>query len=391
MRMPDPQFNRLTVLKKLRAAQPVSRTDLAQISGLTGGSITAIVGDLVARGLVLEERLSAAGRGRPKVNLRINPDGAFVAGATLTMHGDVAVEIVNLSGESIFAYAAAVRQTSNLADLASQFVDCLNAAIAGSPIERNRISQIGIGLPAIVDNQRGIVKFLATFDPDPCPFAAIVEGEMGIPTRIDNNINLLARAEHWFGDGAGVDDFTLVLLDLGLGAATYQAGQLVIGSHGTEAELGHTKIVPADGRACHCGAFGCLETYSSISGIVGQFCDLSGQNPPSHFEIRGVLGELINRAQAGADDLREIFQRAGSYFGIGIANYINMLDPDRIIILAREPGVMDMISDPFFSALHDNTLPALRNLARVTFKQLDEQSYARGAAAMVLEQLYQSR
>lgn len=391
MRILDPEFNRLNVLKKLRAAEPVSRTDLARMTGLTGGSMTAIVGDLVQRGLVIEEKASGTNRGRPRVNLRIDPQGAFVAGATLKVFGEIAVEIVNLRGENVFSFSQPVQPTSSLADLAGQFVRCVTAAIAASPVPSGKVSHVGIGLPAIVDNRAGLVKFLATFDAGPYPFAAAVEEAIGIPTRIDNNINLLARAEHWFGDGAGVDDFTLVLIDLGLGAATYRGGALVVGSHGAEAELGHTKIVPENGRPCHCGAFGCLETYASVSGIVSQHFDRLGRTPPSFLKAKAVLHDLAGQARAGGEDALDLFERTGRYLGIGIANHINMQDPERIVILAREPGLIDLISPAFFDSLHRNTLPPLRDLARVTFKQLDENGYARGAAAMVLEQLYQTR
>jgi predicted NBD/HSP70 family sugar kinase len=391
MRTSDQEFNRLTALKKLRATEPVSRTDLANLSGLTGGTITAIVSDLVERGLVIEEKVASATRGRPKVNLRINPDGAFVVGTTLTTDGQLLAEISNLRGDSIFAYSEPLSQETRLDALARQFADVTASAIAASPVATSDISLVGLGLPAILDNRTGVVQFIEVFQGAPFPFAEAVEGQLGIPVRADNNINLLARAEHWFGVAAGVDDFTLIVLDLGMGGSWYRQGQLIVGSHGIGAELGHIKIVPENGRPCHCGGHGCLQAYSSISGIVQQACELAGEPGPPHYRMRKIFRELASRAKAGDTAIVQLFQRAGSYLGTGVANHINMQDPDRIIVLAREPELIELISDPFFGALHRDTLPALRDLAKVTFKQLDEQSYSHGAVAMVLEQLYQSR
>lgn len=391
MRMPDQAFNRLSVLKKLRAAEPVSRTDLAALAGLNGGTITAIIRDLVERGLIIEERMALPGRGRPRINLRINPEGAFVVGATMTDDGRLLAEVADLRGRSVASHVAASVPTTRLEDLAAQFSALIDQVIAASPIARKNIAQIGIGLPAIVDSRTGVISLFETFEGTPFAFAEAVERTLRIPTRIDNNFNMLALSEHWFGDGTGVDDFTLVVLDIALGAARYQGGQLLIGSHGIEAELGHTKIVPEGGRACHCGGFGCLQTYSSMSGIVYQACELRGEELTAYDQLRSKFTELAEQARAGDAAVAEMIDRGARYLGRGLANHINMQDPDRVVVLTQTRELVDLISEPFFEALHRDTLPVLRDLSRVTFKQMDETTYARGAAAMVLEQLYLSR
>lgn len=389
MRMSDQAYNRLSVLKALRMAEPVSRTDLAQLSGLNGGTITAIIRDLVARGLVVEERVPSSNRGRPRVNLRINPEGAFVAGATMNDDARLMAEIVDLRGQPVGAtHVAPFAPTPDLEKLAEQFAQLIAQAIAASPVPRERIAQIGIGVPAIVESQTGVIRFFETFEGLPFPFATSIERKLGIPTRVDNNGNLLARAEHWFGDGTGVDDFTLLLVDLGLGGASYQQGQLHMGNHGLEAEMGHTKVVPERGRRCHCGAEGCLQAYSSMSAIVFQAAELAGEKAPSLPRLRGKFAELAARAMAGDAAVRTLFERAARYLGRAVANHINMQDPARIVVLTKSPDLIALFSGPFFEALHRDTLPVLRDPDRVTFKLMADASYARGAAAMVLEQIY---
>jgi len=389
MRLSDQAYNRLSVLKKLRAAEPISRTDLAQLSGLNGGTITAIVRDLVERGLIVEERIGSP-RGRPRVNLRINPEGAFVVGATMSDDGKLLAEIVDLRGQSVSSHVADAPPLRRLADLAEAFSATIATAIAAGPIPRAQISQVGIGLPAIVVGETGVVELFETFEGAPFAFAEAIERDLRIPTRIDNNNNILARSEHWFGDG-GVDDFTLVVFDLGLGGTRYQAGQLLIGSHGIEAEFGHTKIVPEGGRPCHCGGRGCLQAYSSVSAIVFQACELRGEPRPGIDQLRRRFADVVDAAQAGDPDMAELFARAGRLLGRGLANHVNMQDPERIVVLAKSRELIDLVAAPFFAALHEDTLPVLRDGDRVTFKQMDDSSYARGAAAMVLEQLYQFR
>ncbi|MDE2596432.1 MAG: ROK family transcriptional regulator [Sphingomonadales bacterium] len=391
MRLTDHEFNRLTVLRHMRAAQPVSRTDLASLSGLTGGTITQIVRELVQRGMVMEQRVETGGRGRPRVNLSINPQGAYAVGATLTAEGPFLVDIIDLNGNCVSSTSTMLRGTQQLADLADQISGVLRDAIAASPVAHDAIAMVGIGLPAVLDNRTGTVLMLETFEPGPYPFADAIARQLGVPVRLDNSINLLARAMHWFDDGSDVDDFTLVVLDLGLGAACYQNGQLVIGSHGIEAELGHTKIVPENGRRCQCGALGCLQAYSAISGIVGQHCDAHGLAEPSYLVMRDAVAEMVQRARAGDIATQGIFRRAGHYLGIGLANHINMQDPDRILILSQHPEIVSLISEALLASLAQNVLPHLWDQAKLAFGKLDALSYSRGAAAMVLERLYQAR
>lgn len=388
MRITDQEYNRLQILKLLRMSEPLARTELAERSGLTGGTITAIVGDLVARGMVIEEKVPGK-RGRPRVNLRLNPDGAYVAGVQLA-YGRVIAEIVNLKGESIHRYDAPSRHTGQLADLADEMADAVEAAIATSGVARSAIAQVGIGLPAIVDSERGVILHFETFEPIPFAFAAPVTERLGIPVTIDNDLNALAHAEHWFGTGAGLDDFTLIVVDLAVGSARYQHGRLFAGSHGIHPEIGHTKIVP-DGRLCFCGGRGCLDAYASIWGIVGQAAELRGKEVPHWSVMHHALVELLAESSGGDPAVAEIFQRAGTYLGIALANHVNVQDPDRITVLNPIPGFVEHIEDSIRQSLHDNTLRALRGRALLEFKPLDERLRQRGSAAMVAEQLYFGR
>lgn len=388
MRITDQEYNRLQILKLLRVAEPLARTELAERSGLTGGTITGIVGDLVARGLVIEEKVAGA-RGRPRVNLRLNPDGAYVAGVQL-IYGRVIAEVVNLKGESIHRYDAPSRHTGRLADLAVEMADAVEAAIATSGVARSAIAQVGIALPAIVDGERGTVLHFETFEPVPFVFAVPIAERLGIPVTIDNDLNALAHAEHWFGSSAGLDDFTLVVVDLAVGSARYQHGRLFAGGHGIHPEIGHTKIVP-DGRPCFCGGRGCLDAYASVWGIVGQVAELRGEEVPPWYELQHALVALLGESSAGDPVVAEIFQRAGTYLGIALANHVNVQDPDRITVLNPIPGFVEHIEDSIRQSLHDNTLRALRGRALLEFKPLDERLRQRGSAAMVAEQLYLGR
>lgn len=388
MRLSDQEYNRLLLLKKLRASEPVARTDLVALTGLTGGTITAITADLVNRGIVIEEKVASSSRGRPRVNLRINPSGKYVIGTTATGDGHALTEIVNLRGESLGVSTAKLQTATRIEDLAGQFAAVLENAISGWQVRREDIFRIGVGLPGIVDSRTGSVEQIVTYEPGPCDFGGIVSRALGIPTLVDNNINLLARAEHWYGAGAHAGDFTLINVDLAIGAALYRGGQLISGAHGIASEFGHTKIVPDVGRICFCGARGCLQAYCSVQAIIEQSCERLGRVSPSYDGMNACFDGLLREHAAAEIDIWPVLEQASHYLGIAVANHITMQDPEAVIILGPPVAMMDRLRGTFFAALEQNTFPALRRRTKLHFKFSDKSAYARGAAAMVLEHVY---
>lgn len=388
MRMSDQAYNRQRVLQKLRECEPVSRTELAKACGLAGGTITAIIRDLVERGMIVEERDASSLRGRPRLNLAINPGSMFVVGATLTDDGEIIASLADLRGQGIATFRLHPGGLGSLERLAGQFCIAIERLIENALPHDARIAQIGIGLPARVDALAGTVEYFETLSDAPFPFAARIEQRLNIPTRIDNNINLLARAENWFGGTIGETDFTLVLFDLGIVAARYVGGQLA-GRSGGASELGHTKLVLEGGRRCHCGGHGCLQTYSSMSALIYEECDAAGRARPGFDELRGEFLRLLDKADAGHRPSIEAIERAGGHLGRGIANHINMQEPGRVVLVTRHPTLTELLSRPFHEALERDVLPLQARNTQVIVRTVAVSSFAFGAAALVLEGLYQ--
>ena len=388
MRISDQEAMRLRILKILRMAQPVSRTELARLAGVTGPTITDIVGNLVARNLVVEEKLVGSGRGRPRINLRINAAGGYVVAAFQNWQRVLQIEIVDLSGQSVFSQTAQLRVPNDLATFADDIAGLIEAAIAAGPVARDAICRVGIGLAAIVNFREGIIEWMATLEGAPFPFAKVVADRLQIPVTVDRDINILARAEYWSGNGPALENLTVLAFGIGLTLARYTDGQLSSGAHGISPEFGHAKIVPDGGRLCHCGARGCLLAYSSIAGIVGQTDDDHEMQSHLRFQWPSLLRQMVASVGAGNDDARQIIDRAGRYLGIALANHINLDDPERIVVLLEEPCLLDVLPEPVQAAIAENTLPALHGRAAVEIRPLEHSAYLNGAAAMALEQLF---
>lgn len=390
MRLSDQEANRLQVLEAIRRAEPVARSELAKLTGLSGATITEIIGDLIGRDFLLEEKAPPGGLGRRRVQLRLNPDAARVVGAFLHADGSLKVEIANLRGETLFSEATPLTDAADATSFVEQIAEAILKTIMGSPFDRSVIDSVGVGLPALIDSDGGIMHWLQSFTPQPIPVAAVIAQRLELPVVVDNDFNVIARAEHWFGEGRQVDDFTMFGVGLGLGFGRYVEGRLWNGAHGMNPEMSHVKVSIGGGPLCSCGARGCLQAYATISGIVQHICEQRGEPLPPHQDMTARFHDLVAEARTGDRAIWEAFNLAGRALGTAVANYINAWDPARVVVLAADAALAEVITPAFYAAVHENVLPGLRGLAPLQFRVADEAHYAQGAAALVLERLYRS-
>ncbi len=391
MRISDQEANRLRVLKEIRRAEPVARTELAARTGLPTQAISDIVADLVSRNLLIEEQCAAGGRGRPRIAVRINAAAVKVVGAYLFPGNTLAVHIADLRGESMFRASFAVAPVQSVEALADAVATQIANAIASSGLAGADIHSVGIGLPAIVDSAGGILHWLPGFPAAPYPFAARIAAALRLPVSIDSAPDVLSRAEHWFGEDRQVDDFALIFVGYGIGLGQYVDGVLRSGDHGVSPALAHMKMTLGDGPACLCGARGCLMTYASVSGLVVRISEIREMSRPTFGEMHDLLRIFAAEAQAGDRGAAQAFAQAGTALGTAIANYINVWDPARLIVQVQDPVFCEMIGPHLFAAVHANTLSPLRDRARVELRISEELNFSRGTAALVIERLYRGR
>jgi predicted NBD/HSP70 family sugar kinase len=389
MRLSDYEMNRLRLLKAIRRAEHVARTDLVSMTNLAVGSISQLTADLIRRGVLVEEKVASKSVGRPRIHLSINPTAAHAVSVLRSPYGRIAVEIVNLRGDVVFVQETQLPRAHSLEEWVSQCMRCIDKAIKAGPVARRAIARVAVPIPGIVDNQRGVVHWIAVFPERDMPVAALMQKHLKIPVSIDNSTNLLARAEHWFGRDC-LDDFSLIVVDQSVTSAHYVNGALWTGSHGINPELAHTKPGFGDQQPCYCGMRGCLATYCAMFGIVARIARLRGEEEPGYRSVTQAYGRFAAQARQGEPRAMQVFTQAGHLLGITVANLLNERDPGNVIVMAGDEDFRALASEAFFVALKENALPVIYERTTVQFRLRDPDQPRKGAAALALEQIYLS-
>jgi predicted NBD/HSP70 family sugar kinase len=355
---------------------PLSRRDLARVTGLSQSTITKVVKPMLELGYVVEEKEEVQGPGRPVVPLRVNSDRHYVVGAKVTPQELVAV--VTDPQAQVLAAARAMRAGRGPEDAARELSALVDELLSRDATFRERVEGLGVALGGHVDAENGVLRYSPILGWSDVPFAALLERQTGLASIVENDVDALAIAEQWFGAGRGVDTFAVVTVGAGVGCALVVDNELVLGTTGLAGELGHVVIDP-DGADCQCGNRGCLETIASDGAIIA--AANSPQRPVKDFAQAAAL------ARAGDADARAAFARAGDALGRGISIVLNLFNPARVIVSGEGVAASDLLVETLEEAVARYSFSSAAEDCELITRPLEDETWARGAAATVLRHL----
>jgi N-acetylglucosamine repressor len=378
-------INRSKVLNTIKNQGPVSRTEIAQSTGLSAATITSISGELIESGLIFEKEAGDSSGGRRPILLALNTQGGCVIGIKLAEdHVTGALTDLRATVSARLTQPLINQSVDSAVDTMSGVVTSL---LAEERYRKEQFLGVGVGLAGIIDFQRGILRHSPIFGWKNVPLGDLMTERLGVPVYIDNDVNTLTITELWFGKGKGVNNFLTVTIGRGVGLGIVLNGQVYRGTHGGAGEFGHTVIDP-QGPLCACGKHGCLETFVSDPAIMRKVAEArqSGQIPP---EIT-TIEELLSFAKSGHQDALEIFADVGRILGLGIANLINLLNPELIIISGEGARAGEVLFEPMRATVSANVMPGLLGDTMIQVDPWDDYAWARGAAGLVLRDLFES-
>lgn len=213
------------------------------------------------------------------------------------------------------------------------------------------VSAVGVGAPGVIRMDAGIVVKSPNFpDWNNLPLRDELEKALHIPVVIENDANAAALGEQWRGAGHGINSMILLTLGTGVGGGIVLDNKIWQGADGMAGEVGHMTLIP-DGRQCGCGNSGCLEMYASARGIVQSYREATGMLEVSQLSEM-TSAQIYQAARNGEPIARQVMKGMGSMLGIGIANLINIFNPNMIVIGG---GVKDAW-DLFIGATHEEIM-----------------------------------
>ena len=372
--------NALRVLDYLFREGPAARVDVIRATGLSRATVSKLIGELQAQGLVAEQgsALTAAARsGRPPSLLSLRPEiGAF--GGVDFGHSSVRVAIADVTG-ALLAEDRLDLDVDNAAELAiTAAVERLPALVSQAGLPRRRLLGVGAAISAPVrdDGTRVVPPRVL-----PCWRAVSPPRELarrlGVPVHLGDDANLGALAEVRTGAARGASDVVYLMLSSGVGGGLVLGGSLFTGHTGMTGELGHVQVDP-DGDLCRCGNRGCLETVAGAQALLARLRPALGG--------RGGLAEAVQRAHAGDELCRRVFREAGLAAGRVAGGVCNVVNPELVIFGGDLIVAGELLVDGVREGLEQTSIPPVRADLTVVAATLGDRAELLGAIGLAMEQ-----
>ncbi len=329
--------NLSSLLRRIREAAPISRTELAAATGLNKATISRLVEHLIRLGLVHEtgEQLSN-GRGRRAVLLEINPQAGFIVSAEIGVDF-LLVVCSDFSARLVWRRLEASPGEKNPLETLNRCSQLLRKAIKFGEAHLGRLFGIAVGVPGLVNAADGTLFFAPNLGWRDVPLGGILREQFDAPVFVDNEANLAALGEYYFGAARGYNDILYISAGVGVGGGLVHNGRLVTGTSGVGGEFGHMTMDP-DGLPCKCGNQGCWETQASQAALFRRIQELEASGAPTILRrmtggdwSRLTVEMVIEAAEAGDVVSAEAFRNIGVALGVGIASLINAFNPDLVV------------------------------------------------------------
>ncbi len=375
------RINRATVLQFIRDQRTTSRIDIAQMTGLNKATVSYIVDELIRENWVQEIGYGTSTGGRKPILLRFNANSAYAIGVDIESEM-IKTVVCNIRGE------VAIKQEAVLPKLTvdgkhhwlQSIAEEIKTAIASTPTSPHGLIGIALALPGLVNSETGTIATLHQVPIQDWNIQKTLTDELKLPIYIENSANCGAWFEYIRGNSK---EESLVFINAGAGIGTgiIINGQLFKGKNGIAGEFGHTTIFPM-GERCVCGNYGCWEEYASERSLFRYIIEAGG-NVDEFIEVPSLIHFILNEAHADNRYYIRALNTLGQYLGIGIANIINALSPDRISLGGTISQAATFILPEIERMFHYRVFPSNRE-TQVTIAGAN--SVAIGAATLIIHQ-----
>lgn len=370
-------MNRNLLLNILRREGSLSRTQLTDISGLSVGAVSQITTELIDNNWVLEVGEGDYTGGRRQTLLRLNPTAGYALGLKV-MENRLVCAVTDFAGKALHYHEQPFVSDHDPRQITDAIATIINDTISGSNLPRSAVLGVGVGLAGVVNPHEGVVDYSPFFGWRNVPLAAMLETALGLPVSIENDVNTLTLSEYLFGAGRHQQNFVVVTIGRGIGMGMVINGQLYQGARGGAGELGHITL-DLDRARAGTPERGSLETLAAdaslLDGGVQTFANVAA---------------VVQAADGGDAQATAALARSGEYMGVALATVINILAPSLLIISGEGVTAGERRLQPMFDAMRRYTFNGLLEHVEIVVEAADDQTWARGAASLVINRVFAS-
>lgn len=277
-----------------------------------------------------------------------------------------------------------LKQETPKGDSANCIINALANAAEQWSAEKQRVVATSIMVPGAVDADKAVVlqapnlPSLVNFN-----LKAALQDRLGWPVFLENDANAAVVGEMWMGAARGCRDVMSVTLGTGVGGGVILDGKLWRGSHGSAGEIGHTTVDPFSGLKCKCGNTGCLELFASATAIVRMARENLSSFPDSKLKSDELTAERVYDAGHEGDELAlAVFKRFGMYLGIGLANLINFIDPEIIVITGGAANGWDLFASEMYRQVEERAFRSIAQQVKIARAECGDNAGLLGAARL---------
>lgn len=389
------KINSKNILNIIRKKGPISRSEIAEITGLTPATITNITSELIDNNLIIEGESGDSSGGRKPIMLRIRCDYYRVIGVYL---GSRKIKIIasdlmaNTKYKKEIPYEKKPLTAYEALEIIKNEILSINEKYLA---KGKKVVGVGIGIHGLVDSNKGISIFAPNLGWRNINIVETLEKATNIPVYIDNNTRTMGLGERWFGTGKNVSSFFCLNVEYGIGGSLFIADNSFSGVSFGAGEIGHT-TVDVNGEVCSCGNRGCLETIASVKALTKMAFEgynehknspiFEGQDIGSADDI--LPEKIFESARMGDEFAISLIRRIGENIGIGIANIINTLNPELVIINGGIISTGEILLAPIVETVRKKGFSNSVNATDIVLSKLGNVAYLKGAVVLATQHIF---
>ena len=387
------RLNKVKILKIVRTAETLSRADIAKTSGLSAPTVSRIIEDLLAEGLVREVGEGESQGGRPPTLLKFSDQRNFIIGLDLGTTNIYGV-LSDFDAKIVAEVRTPTRIEEGFADVMTRTAGVIAELIAEPSVANKRIYGIGMAVAGLINRKRNIVEFSPDFHWHNVDVVESLSRVHPYPIIIDNVTRVMALGEMWYGLGQKFKNLICVNVGYGIGAGIIINGKPLYGPLGLAGEFGHITLEKDSSLQCECGNFGCLEALASGNAIAKAACHrlLAGDRSLllelCEGDPKKVTAEIVADAAKKGDTLAwDIFDRAVEYLGIGIAGLVNLFSPEAVVIGGGVAQAGDILFEKVRKTINARSLNKISSEMLLKPATFGLKAAVMGAVSLVLSEV----